>query len=244
VTFDTWIARLRARGFVLCPASSAVPVEVRGVTPRGVGVHFRCRGVRVRLRVYRPGRAAWQIPLRDDGWCPEESLELWVHRPVVGAGVPERGRLVFPDEAPPDDELVLDGSREWGWRSHEAGLLRAAEAAPLFDLMLAGAGLTDTGLDDAGPDDAGPAWTAGSRSVLAAAGGDGRRTRDANPDVARAVVEAASEAVDLARIAHLVGAGTAMGPTVRTRHETTPNTPYVLPTARRPDSDQTADQIR
>jgi hypothetical protein len=138
VTFQAWLGRLRSDGHVVCPASSAVPVELRVVRPDGVGLHFRCRGVRVRLGWYRPGRAAWQTPIRDERWCPEESLELWEHRPVEPAGeVPDYGRLVFPDGGEPDRQVILDGAREWGWRSHEAGLLRAASAAVLFTRLLA-----------------------------------------------------------------------------------------------------------
>lgn len=155
MTFDRWLSRLRDRGFVLCPASSAVPVDVRCLTPTGVGLHFRCRGVRVRLAVYRPGRAAWQVPLRDEDARPEETLELWQHRPVdLAEGAPSTGaRLTFtgdPDP-PPDREAMIDGSLVWGWCSHEAGLLRPREAAPLLELLLIDAGL-DSVADPAATD--------------------------------------------------------------------------------------------
>ncbi|OHV43106.1 hypothetical protein BBK14_10775 [Parafrankia soli] len=144
--FESWLARLRDRGFVMCPASSAIPVDVRAVAADGTGLHFRCRGVRVRLAVYRPGRAAWQTPLRDENWAPEESLELWERRPLRDGTVPAKGRLVFVADgedgaAEPDAEIVLDGARSRGWRGHEAGLLRTAEAASLFENMLLVAGL-------------------------------------------------------------------------------------------------------
>ena len=242
MTFDTWIARLRARGFILCPASSAVPVELRAVLPGGVGVHFRCQGVRVRLRVYRPGRAAWQIPLRDTGWCPEESLELWVHQPVTGDAVPDRGRLVFPDEARPDDEIVLDGAREWGWRSYEAGLLRAAQAAPLFDLMLAGAGL----LEHEPEQDTEPQLLPAARTANSQPQPRRPKQDPARRDTATAVAEAVSELMDPARVAHLVGAGAALGHGNghgnRPPRENPPDTPLLLPGARRPDTNRTADR--
>jgi hypothetical protein len=148
VTFQEWIDRLRAAGHALCPASSAVPIELRGVRPDGMGFHYRCRGVRVRLALYRPGRAAWQVPLWDDRWCPEESLSLWEQRPVE-AGTPvdaadlggmqsqTGAQLVFDDAANPDRFAVIDGAAEWGWDSHEAGLLGPAAAAVLFDRLAA-----------------------------------------------------------------------------------------------------------
>jgi hypothetical protein len=131
------MARLRSEGYLVCPASSAVPVELRGVRPDGIGLHFRCRGVTVRLDWYRSGRAAWQTPVWDDRWSPEEALELWTHEPAEPTGaIPDVARLVFPDGGEPDRQVVLDGAREWGWRSHEAGLLPPARAAVLFTRLL------------------------------------------------------------------------------------------------------------
>jgi hypothetical protein len=137
VSFKAWMNRLRADGYLLCPGSSAVPVDVRGVRRDGVGLHFRCRGTAVRLAAYRPGRAAWQVAVRDAGWCPEESLQLWVHRPLDGTPPPPEARLAFPGDAGPDREVILDGADAWGWRHHEAGLLRPDAAAQLFDHLLA-----------------------------------------------------------------------------------------------------------
>jgi hypothetical protein len=168
VTFQEWIDRLRAAGHVLCPASSAVPIELRGVRPDGTGFHYRCRGVRVRLALYRPGRAAWQVPLWDDRWCPEESLSLWEQRPVE-AGTPvdaanlggmqsqTGAQLVFDDAANPDRFAVIDGAAEWGWDSHEAGLLGPAAAAVLFDRLAAEV--------DGQPDGAGSDLTQGTAVV-------------------------------------------------------------------------------
>jgi len=142
VTFEAWLARLRNDGYLLCPASTAVPVELRAVAPDGWGLHLRCRGVRVQLGLYRPGRSAWQVPLWDRDVLPEEALELWEHRPLprAGAGVPEGTRIAFGGtlEAP-DHLVVFDGARERNWRGHEAGLLRAADAAAIFADLLAAA---------------------------------------------------------------------------------------------------------
>jgi hypothetical protein len=142
VTFEAWLDRLRTEGYQLCPASTAVPVELRAVRPDGWGVHLRCRGVRVRLGFYRPGRSAWQVPLRDGEALPEDTLELWEHRqlPQAAGTLPEGTRVAFtgaPDT--PDHEVVFDGAEERGWTAHEAGLLRAPAAAELFAALLAAA---------------------------------------------------------------------------------------------------------
>ncbi|EYT93861.1 hypothetical protein ThrDRAFT_00613 [Frankia casuarinae] len=131
------MARLRSEGYLVCSGSSPVPVEVRGVRPDGVGLLFRCRGTAIRLALYRPGRAVWQIAVRDKAWCPEESLQLWTHHPLGTPDVPTDARLAFPRGTEPDQELVIDGARVWGWCGHEAGLLRPAAAAPLFDRLMA-----------------------------------------------------------------------------------------------------------
>ncbi|WP_322752153.1 hypothetical protein [Frankia sp. Cas3] len=81
-TFNEWTADLRAAGFWLCPASCGVPVELRGLRPDGFGFHLRCRGVRVTLSLFCPGRAMWQLPHWDPRWTPEEGLSLWVNHPI------------------------------------------------------------------------------------------------------------------------------------------------------------------
>lgn len=146
MTFEAWLGRLRNDGYLLCPASTAVPVELRAVRPDGWGLHLRCRGVHVRLGLYRPGRSAWQVPLRDRDVIPEESLELWEHRPLRQAtepattALPAGTRIVFTGAwDAPDHQLVFDGSRERGWRGYEAGLLGAGAAADIFATLLAAA---------------------------------------------------------------------------------------------------------
>jgi len=147
VTFDAWLGRLRNDGYLLCPTSTAVPVELRAVRPDGWGLHLRCRGVRVSLGLYRPGRCAWQVPLRDRHVVPEETLELWEHRPLNQAAapgsratLPAGTRIAFTGaHDTPDHELIFDGSRERGWRGHEAGLLGAHGAAEIFATLLAAA---------------------------------------------------------------------------------------------------------
>ncbi|WP_007514977.1 hypothetical protein [Pseudofrankia saprophytica] len=142
MTFEAWLARLRNDGYLLCPASTAVPVELRAVRPDGWGLHLRCRGVRVQLGLYRPGRSAWQVPLWDRDVLPEDSLELWEHRPLplTGVAVPEGTRIAFTGaHEAPDHLVVFDGARERGWRGYEAGLLRSGDAAEIFAALLAAA---------------------------------------------------------------------------------------------------------
>jgi hypothetical protein len=136
VSFKAWMNRLRAEGYLVCPGSSAVPVDVRSVRRDGVGLHFRCRGTAVRLDAYRPGRTAWQVAVRDEAWCPEESLQLWVHRPLDVSPAPAGALLAFPGDDGPDQQIIVDGAKAWGWSRHEAGLLRPAAAADLFDRLL------------------------------------------------------------------------------------------------------------
>jgi hypothetical protein len=183
VTFEAWLGRLRLDGYLICPASTALPVELRAVRPDGWGIHLRCRGVHVRLGLYRPGRAAWQVPLRDRYAIPEESLELWEHRPLrqatadvtpAGTALPAGTRIAFTgDHETPDHQVVFDGSRERGWRGYEAGLLRAGGAAEIFTALLTSADAQLTGqehpVSPAGA--AGPASPvpAGSRGVGAGA---------------------------------------------------------------------------
>ncbi|MBL7494797.1 hypothetical protein [Frankia nepalensis] len=140
MTFEAWLDRLRTDGYLLCPASSAVPVELRAVRPDGWGVHLRCRGVHVRLGLYRPGRSVWQVPLWDREVVPEDALELWEHQPPPSAAglLPVGTRIAFTGAADaPDHQAVFDGATERGWRGHEAGLLSPADAAKIFGTLLA-----------------------------------------------------------------------------------------------------------
>lgn len=140
MTFDAWLDQLRADGYLLCPSSTAVPVELRAVRPDGWGVHLRCRGVRVRLGLYRPGRAAWEVPMWDPTAAPEETLELWQHLPLALAGpvLATGTRIAFTgDHERPDHEAIYDGAREHGWRGYDAALLPPAAAARIFTQLLA-----------------------------------------------------------------------------------------------------------
>jgi hypothetical protein len=137
-----WAAAVRPRGIVFCPSSSPLPVDVRGLLADGTGFHLRCRGTRVTLASYRPGRARWQVPLEGLAWVPEEYLSLWERRPLDDPGAlaaaatqPAGARLVFGGA--PDRGATYDGHRRHGWRGHEAGLLRPDAAARIFESLLA-----------------------------------------------------------------------------------------------------------
>lgn len=135
--FDEWVARLTAAGHRVCPASTAVPVELCGLRPDGTGFHFRCRGTRVTLSLYAPDRTRWQVRVFDPGWTPEKTLAMWERRPYTcWEEAPPDSRLVFDQGERPDAVVVYDGARERGWTGHEAGLLRAGDAAALFEHLL------------------------------------------------------------------------------------------------------------
>jgi hypothetical protein len=136
VNFQQWTARLRAQGWRICPSSTGVPVDLRGLLPDGRGFHLSCRGVRVHLAVYRPGRACWHVPVVADISRPEEAISEWEHRPLDGVGDPPPGTQLVFDGPAPDSHAVWDGARERGWTSYEAGLLRPAEAAAHFTSLL------------------------------------------------------------------------------------------------------------
>ncbi|WP_239405547.1 hypothetical protein [Frankia sp. Cj3] len=113
-TFEEWTAHLRAAGFRLCPASCGVPVELRGLRPDGFGFHLRCRGVRMTLSVFRPGRAMWQFPYWDPTWTPEEGLSLWVNYPADysswgGRAFENRIRSVSDGDGDGDSDVIDSG---------------------------------------------------------------------------------------------------------------------------------------
>ncbi len=134
--FPQWTAGMRAEGCRICPSSTGVPVDLRGLFPDGRGFHLSCRGVRVRLAVYRAGRARWQVPVMAGTDRPEEAFTDWEHHPVDAVAEPPPGTLLVFDGVAPDAQAVWDGAHERGWSSHEAGLLRAREAAAHFATLL------------------------------------------------------------------------------------------------------------
>ncbi len=123
LTFSTWTAALRRRGFVVLPASHAVPVQLWLTTPDGCALHFLARGTRLTLRRYAATDLA-ALVLRSECDCEE-------HR-TAGAAV----RTVLATGAAPAAEAVFDGADRRGWRGYEAGLLGVAAAAEIFEELL------------------------------------------------------------------------------------------------------------
>jgi hypothetical protein len=123
LTFSTWTDALRRRGFVVVPASHAVPVQLWLTTPDGCALHFLARGTRLTLRRYAATDLA-ALVLRSECDCEE-------HR-TAGASV----RTVLTTGAAPAAEAVFDGADRRGWRGYEAGLLGVAAAADIFEELL------------------------------------------------------------------------------------------------------------
>lgn len=121
--FAAWTQALAARGFVVLPASHAVPVELWLREPAGTVLHLRARGTTLALRRHAAADLTGLL-LRAECDCAE-------HR-TAGA----RARSVLRPGAVPLAEAVLDGADAFGWRGVEAGLLDVAGAAPLFDALL------------------------------------------------------------------------------------------------------------
>jgi hypothetical protein len=143
--FDTWVADLTQRGITVLPPSHAVPVELHGVLPDGRGLHFRCRGTTVTLRVLAVADtqvalpvtvgAPTEFPVMPDVLLPlAEGLDQARQRGAIA-------RLVFPNDAAPESAAAIDGKARFGWSGYEAGLLSVDAAAPLFDELLARVGL-------------------------------------------------------------------------------------------------------
>ncbi|WP_020575687.1 hypothetical protein [Actinopolymorpha alba] len=125
--FATWARQLSDRGFRVLPPSHPVPVRLWALLPGGDLLQFRCQGTNVSLERYAEADLFFVVPAgRCDCGCGE-------HLPAPSA----RARLVIRTSARPIDAARYDGATVRGWRGHEAGLLSVAEAAPLFDDLLA-----------------------------------------------------------------------------------------------------------
>jgi hypothetical protein len=124
LTFGDWTDRLRADGFTVLPQSHAVPVDLWVREDSGRVLHLRARGTRLVLRAYE-GSAFTTVLLRAECDCE-------AHRAAGAAG-----RLVLTPGAQPLAEVEYDGAAEAGWSGVAAGLLRVADAAGLFVLLLA-----------------------------------------------------------------------------------------------------------
>ncbi|HEY3511746.1 MAG TPA: hypothetical protein VGL36_21395 [Kribbella sp.] len=106
---------LASRGLRLLPGSYAVPVELLVQLPDATIAQFTARGTTLRLRTYSPD-ALTTIMIPAECGCGD-------HHPQTGPS-----RVTLSRYAVPRDEHVIDGELEYGWRHHEAGLLRLPDA--------------------------------------------------------------------------------------------------------------------
>jgi len=139
--FATWVADLTRRGITVLPPSHAVPIELHGVLPDGRGLHFRCRGTTVTLRLYAAAETRVALPMAV-GAPTEFPVVPEVLLPVAEGLDQARAtgaayRVVFPRAATPRAAATIDGQARFGWSAYEAGLLSVGGAAPLFDELLA-----------------------------------------------------------------------------------------------------------
>ncbi len=114
---------LAARGQRLLPGSHVVPVDVLIEQRDGTIVHFTARGTTIRLALFDPDALA-SIVLGTDCGCGKHHEPTGPARTALRAG------------AAPVLERVIDGRVAFGWSTHEAGLLRLAEAAPYYFELL------------------------------------------------------------------------------------------------------------
>lgn len=115
---------LASRGLRLLPGSYAVPVELLVQLPDATIARFTARGTTLRLRTYTPDALTTLVIPAECG-CGD-------HHPQTGPS-----RVTLSRYAVPLEEHVIDGELEFGWRHHEAGLLRLADATTHFLTLLA-----------------------------------------------------------------------------------------------------------
>jgi hypothetical protein len=117
---------LDARGLRLLPGSFAVPVNLLVELPDTSVARFTASGTTIRLSVYEPG-VLTSIVVPTECGCGQH------HEPSGPR------RTVVDSHATPTVERTIDGTLEYGWRNHEAGLLRLPQAIPYFFDLLASA---------------------------------------------------------------------------------------------------------
>jgi hypothetical protein len=115
----TFAALLEPHGLRLLPGSSAVPVDLLLQLPDASVAHFTARGTTLRLRVY-PRDAMTTVLIAAECGCGENHPQVGPQRPVLR------------HDATPVAERSIDGRTAFGWRAHEAGLLRPEAAAPFL----------------------------------------------------------------------------------------------------------------
>ncbi|MFG1625718.1 hypothetical protein [Kribbella sp. NPDC049227] len=114
---------LASRGLRLLPGSHAVPVELLVQLPDATIATFTARGTTLRLRRFSPD-ALTAITIAAECGCGD-------HHPQSGPA-----RVTLSRYAVPLDEHTLNGELLFGWRDHEAGLLRLPDAASHFFTLL------------------------------------------------------------------------------------------------------------
>ena len=129
---------LSTRGQRLLPGSHAVPVELLVALPDATVARFTARGTSIRLALFAAA-AVSEIVLPTECGCGfhHESagpVRTWLHRDAV-----------------PVAERVIDGRAAFGWTSHEAGLLRLADAVPYYVELLDMLGLEPAEFSGAQP---------------------------------------------------------------------------------------------
>jgi hypothetical protein len=112
-----------SRGLRLLPGSHAVPVELLVQLPDATIARFTARGTTLRLRSYSPD-ALTTITIPAECGCGD-------HHPQTGPS-----RVTLSRYAVPLEEHTIDGELLYGWRHHEAGLLRLPDATPHFFTLL------------------------------------------------------------------------------------------------------------
>jgi hypothetical protein len=114
---------LASRGLRLLPGSHAVPVELLVQLPDATIARFTARGITLPLQHY-PADALTAITIAAECGCGD-------HHPQTGPA-----RVTLSRYAVPTDSRTIDGELTFGWTSHEAGLLRLADAATHFFALL------------------------------------------------------------------------------------------------------------
>lgn len=127
LTLASWADRLRPRGLHLLPQSHAVPVDVwlrrQGPLHDHEVLNLRARGIGVVLHVY-DATDVTSLILRAECDCEAHRAAGAAHRPVLAPGATPRATATY------------DGAAARGWTGYEAGLLKVAEVAPIFEWLL------------------------------------------------------------------------------------------------------------
>jgi hypothetical protein len=131
MNFADWTHALAERGLRIVAPSHPTPIQVSALIPDGGLVLFRCRGTRVTMERYRASDLLVAAPAANRG------CECGRSHGADPLGALEAPRFIVPAEARPALVAAYDGAADRGWSTHEAGLLRPVEAAPLFDTLLA-----------------------------------------------------------------------------------------------------------